>query len=412
MANAFYAQSGGVTAVINTQAAALIEAFRQQNQLKTLYAGQNGILGLLEERLIDTQTLSPDELSKLFHTPGGVFGSCRYKMKRDADCQRAIEVMRAHDIEVFFYNGGNDSQDTTHRLAQMAKAMHVPLTCIGLPKTIDNDLSQTDTCPGFGSVAKYVATSTLEATLDVRAMAKTSTKVFILEVMGRHAGWIAAASALAQHPNCQTPHLILLPEVPFNDQTFLASVKATVEAQGFCVIVASEGIRDQAGQFLSESTNKDAFGHAQLGGVAPILSGRIQQSLGFKTHWAVCDYLQRSARHIASEVDVLQAKALSQRAIEYALAGKSDLMLTIERLSDAPYTWQVNDTPLESVANLERTFPKTWIREDGFHITEEARQYLQAYIIGEAYPSYHQGVPDYLCRDFEIVQRRCAPFKP
>ncbi|HLD17170.1 MAG TPA: 6-phosphofructokinase [Coxiellaceae bacterium] len=399
--NVFYAQSGGPTAVINATACGLIEAARKHPQLGTVFAGHNGITGALKEELLDTSQESEEAIRALLHTPASAFGSCRYRLKpfeQDrSQYERLIEVFKAHDIGYFFYNGGGDSQDTTYKISQMSHAMNYPLTCIGLPKTIDNDLSQTDNCPGFGSVAKYVAISTQEAALDIAGMAATSTKVFILEVMGRHSGWIAAASGLLTQQAGDPPHLILLPEIAFDHEAFLAKVKATVEKEGYCVIVASEGLRETDGRFLKESHDiKDAFGHAQLGGVAPILARLIHHRLGYKFHWAVADYLQRAARHIASQTDVEQAYALGEKAIEFATQGIRDVMLTIERLSHSPYRWQIGTTPLQTVANIERVMPNHYITKDGFHITEKCREYLLPLIQGEAYPPYLNGLPAYI----------------
>lgn len=413
--NAFYAQSGGVTAVINASAQGVISEARQHpEQIGTVYAGLNGILGALHENLIDTAKMSIQAINGLSETPGGAFGSCRYKLKglheHQAEYTRLIEVFKAHNIGYFFYNGGGDSQDTAFKVSQMSQSMNYPLQCIGIPKTIDNDLPFTDTCPGFGSVAKYVAISTLEAGLDIASMAATSTKVFILEVMGRHAGWIAASSALAQESEEQAPHLILLPEVIFDAERFKIAVKKHVDMHGYCVVVASEGIKGTEGKFLSESGTKDAFGHAQLGGVAPVLSNMIQSQLGYKCHWAVSDYLQRSARHIASSVDLAQSQALGEAAVRFALAGKNAVMATIVRKSGAPYTWGIGEVPLEKVANQEHKMPAHYIREDGFHITNACRDYLLPLIQGEAYPHYKNGIPIYTRLNKACIKKKLAAF--
>lgn len=396
--HAIYAQSGGVTAVINASACAVIQTARQYpEKIGKVYAAKFGIIGALNNQLIDTSNQDDLTIAKLLHTPAGAFGSCRHKLKNDGEeFERLIQVFKAHDIGYFFYNGGGDSQDTAHKVATMSQAMGYPITCIGIPKTIDNDLPFTDVCPGFGSVAKYVAVSTLEAGLDVASMAESSTKVFILEVMGRHAGWIAAASGLAGVTPDLPPHLILFPEIRFNPARFLERVKACVEQYGYCVIVASEGIKNEQDQFLSDAGLKDAFGHAQLGGVAPVLAGLIKQELKYKYHWAVSDYLQRSARHIASQVDVDQAYALGKAAVELALQGHNAVMPIIIRESDAPYQWSIGHVPLKDVANQEKKMPREFITADGFGITEACRHYLLPLIQGEAYPPYHQGLPDYV----------------
>ncbi|MFK8069187.1 MAG: 6-phosphofructokinase [Gammaproteobacteria bacterium] len=399
--NAFYAQSGGVTAVINASACGLIQAARENSdKIGKVYAGRNGIIGALTEDLIDTSHESDEDIQALRHTPSGAFGSCRHKLKPTdqgtEEYERIIEVLKAHDIGYFFYNGGGDSQDTSHKMAVMSEKLGYPITCIGVPKTVDNDLPITDNCPGFGSVAKYVAVSIREAGFDVASMAKTSTKVFVMEVMGRHAGWIAAAGALAAEKEGDSPHIILFPEVVFDQVKFLARVKVCVEKYGYCAIVVSEGLQNADGKFMSEAGGTDAFGHAQLGGVAPVIAQIIKDAHGYKYHWAVADYLQRSARHIASKTDVDQAYALGRAAVEFALDGKNAVMPTIVRTSDQPYQWQIGEAPLADVANVEKMMPEEYISEDGFGITDACRQYLQPLIEGEDYPPYKNGLPDYV----------------
>jgi 6-phosphofructokinase 1 len=399
--NAFYAQSGGVTAVINATACGVIETARKhRNRIANVYAGRNGIIGALTEDMIDTNKESERTLAALMKTPGGAFGSARYKLRsleeNKAEYERLIEVFRAHDIGYFFYNGGNDSMDTAHKVSLISKRMGFPVTCLGVPKTVDNDLPVTDCCPGFGSVAKYVAVSTREAALDVLSMAKTSTKVFILEVMGRHAGWIAAAGGLAGSQPGDAPHIILFPEVPFNKRAFLKKVRECVKQYEYCVIVVSEGARYANGKFLAEAGTRDAFGHAQLGGVAPVVAGMVRDNLGFKYHYAVADYLQRSARHIASAVDVKQAYAVGKAAVEFALQGKTAVMPVIKRVSDKPYRWRIESAPLARIANKEKMLPKSYISSDGFGITAAARRYLEPLIKGEDYPKYIKGLPNYV----------------
>ena len=399
--NAFYAQSGGVTAVINATACGVIETARKHRaQIANVYAGRNGIIGALTEDMIDTSKERATNIAALRHTPGGAFGSARYKLKgieeNRAQYERLIEVFRAHDIGYFFYNGGNDSMDTAHKVSQISKKMGFPVQCLGIPKTVDNDLPVTDNCPGFGSVAKYVAVSTREAALDVLSMAKTSTKVFILEVMGRHAGWIAAAGGLAGEKPEDAPHIILFPEVPFKQQAFLRRVRDCVNSYDYCVIVVSEGAQYKNGKFLAEAGTRDAFGHAQLGGVASVVAQMVRDKLGFKYHYAVADYLQRSARHIASATDVKQAYAVGKAAVEFALAGKTAVMPVIKRVSDKPYRWRIDEAPLSRVANKEKMLPARFITKDGFGITEAARRYLQPLIRGEDYPPYVNGLPKYV----------------
>lgn len=409
--NAFYAQSGGVTAVINASAAGVIETARlHTDKIGTVYAGRNGILGALKEELIDTSLFSSAQIAALKHTPAGAFGSCRYKLKglkeNKAEYQRLIAVFEAHNIGYFFYNGGGDSQDTANKVSQISQEMGYPITCIGIPKTVDNDLPFTDNCPGFGSVAKYIAVSIFEASLDVASMAASSTKVFILEVMGRHAGWIAAAGALAQPYADGAPHLILFPEIPFNQAEFLQKVQDTVKSKGYCVIVVSEGTKDLNGKFLAESGLKDAFGHAQLGGVAPFLAQLIKSELGLKNHWAVADYLQRAARHIASKTDVEQAYALGKSAVEFALAGKNAVMPIVVRTQDNPYQWRIDEVSLSDVANVEKKLPREYISEDGYGITPECRRYLTPLIAGEAYPPFENGLPQYIYLPQNVVAKK------
>jgi 6-phosphofructokinase 1 len=414
--NAFYAQSGGVTAVINATAAAVIETAREhRDTIGKVFAGRNGILGALREELIDTGKESRAAIAALKHTPGGAFGSCRYKLRSPeasrAEYERLIAVFRAHGIGYFFYNGGNDSADTAWKVAQLGRTLGYPLTCIGIPKTVDNDLVITDNCPGFGSVAKYVAVSTREAALDVASMAETSTRVFILEVMGRHTGWIAAAAGLAGNGRDEAPHLILFPERPFECTDFLRRVDACVEQYGYCVVVASEGVRDAAGHFLAEGGTRDAFGHAQLGGVAPCLAEMVGTALGYKQHWAVADYLQRSARHIASQTDLKQALAVGRAAVKFAVAGDNAVMPVIKRSSDRPYRWRIDKAPLARIANREKKLPAKFIRRDGYGITECARRYLAPLIVGAAYPPYVHGLPRYVRLKCELAPRKLPSWK-
>jgi 6-phosphofructokinase 1 len=399
--NAFYAQSGGVTAVINASAAGVIDGARKHSRhIGKVYAGRHGIIGGLTEDLIDVSAESAATLRGLRHTPGGAFGSARFKLKgleqNRAEYERLIEVFRAHDIGYFFYNGGNDSMDTAHKVSQIGAALGYPIICVGVPKTVDNDLPLTDCCPGFGSVAKYIAISTREAALDVASMARTSTKVFVLEVMGRNAGWIAAAGGLAAEKAGDAPQIILFPEIAFDQAAFLAKVKHSVENNGYCVIVVSEGTRYADGRFLAEAGTRDAFGHAQLGGVGPVVANLVKEQLGYKYHWAVADYLQRSARHIASKTDVDQAYAVGKAAVEYAVKGMNAVMPAIIRKSSRPYRWAIEPVPLSEVANVEKKVPRSFITADGFGITRACRNYLEPLISGEAYPPYEKGLPAYV----------------
>lgn len=413
--NVFYAQSGGVTAVINATACGVIETVRQyKNKMGKVYAGCNGIIGALTEDLIDTSKESRKTIAGLRYTPGGAFGSCRYKLKslkdNQAEYERLLNVFKAHNIGYFFYNGGGDSQDTAYKIYLLSQKLGYPLSCIGIPKTVDNDLPITDNCPGFGSVAKYVAVSTLEAGLDVASMQATSTKIFIMEVMGRHTGWIAAASGLAMQKKGDAPHIILFPEITFNESLFLQQVDKTVKKYDYCVIVLAEGVKDVSGQFLAEIGTTDAFGHKQLGGAAPVIAQLIKSKLGYKYHWALPDYLQRSARHIAAGLDVKQAYALGKAAVEMAIKGRNAVMPTIVRASSKRYKWSIGEAKLAEVANKEKKLPRSYISRDGFHITQCCRDYLLPLIQGEDYPQYQKGLPIYVQLKKVKVKKKLGNF--
>ncbi len=411
--NAFYAQSGGVTAVINASASGVIETARKHaDKIGTVYAGRNGIIGALTEDLIDTALESAEDIAALRHTPSGGFGSCRFKLKsleaNKREYERLIEVFKAHNIGYFFYNGGGDSADTCYKISQLSEAMGYPIQAIHVPKTVDNDLPITDNCPGFGSVAKYIAVSTLEASFDVKSMAKTSTKLFVIEVMGRHAGWIAAAGALVADQGI--PVVTLFPEIEFNEERFIDKVQLMVQKFGYCTVVVSEGCHYPDGRFLAEQGTRDAFGHAQLGGAAPVVANMVKARLGLKFHWAVADYLQRSARHIASKSDVEQAYALGQVAVELAVAGHNSVMPTVVRKSSSPYVWEIGHAPLSQVANVEKFMPRDFISEDGFGITDACREYLYPLIQGEDYPPYENGLPKYVTLKNQSVAKKLAAF--
>ena len=414
--NAFYAQSGGVTAVINASACGVLETARHHSDaIGKVYAGRNGIIGALTEDLIDTSAESEAAIGALKYTPGAAFGSCRYKLasidQHRAQYERLIEVFRAHDIGFFFYNGGGDSQDTAYKVSQVGAALSYPIVCVGVPKTVDNDLPITDCSPGFGSVAKYLATCIREAAFDLVSMSRTSTKVFALEVMGRHAGWMTAACALAAERKGDAPHVLLLPELGFHEDRFLSKVEQAIEQYGYCVIAVSEGIKRPDGDFVSASGIKDAFGHTQLGGVAPVITNLIAAKLGHKCHWAVADYLQRSARHIASQTDVEQAYAVGRAAVEFAIAGRNAVMPAIRRISDSPYRWDIIEAPLSAVANQEKLLPAEFISADGFGITEPARRYLAPLIVGEAFPPFKNGLPDYVrLQNVPVPKKLATPF--
>jgi 6-phosphofructokinase 1 len=412
--NAFYAQSGGVTAVINASACGVIETARQhKDKIANVYAGRNGIIGALTEDLIDTSQESDDDIAALRHTPAGAFGSCRYKLKsleaNKREYERLIEVFKAHDIGYFFYNGGGDSADTCYKVSQLSETMGYPVQAIHVPKTVDNDLPITDNCPGFGSVAKYIATSALEASFDVRSMSKTSTKLFVLEVMGRHAGWIAAAGGLIEDHDI--PVLVLFPEIDFDQDKFMAKVKAMVEKYDYCTVIVSEGAKHPDGRFLAEQGTRDAFGHAQLGGAAPVVANMVKEALGYKFHWAVADYLQRAARHLASKTDVEQAYATGKAGVELALAGHNAIMPTVKRVSSNPYRWEVGEAPLSEVANVEKFMPREFITEDGFGITAACKEYLLPLIQGEDYPPFTNGLPRFVTLKNAPVEKKLAAFE-
>ena len=411
--NAFYAQSGGVTAVINASACGVIETARKhKDKIGKVYAGRNGIIGALTEELIDTSKESAKAISSLRYTPSGAFGSCRYKLKgleeNKVQYERLIEVFKAHNIGYFFYNGGGDSADTCYKVSQLSEKLGYPVQAIHVPKTVDNDLPITDCCPGFGSVAKYVAVSTLEASFDVASMAKTSTKVFVIEVMGRHAGWIAAAGGLVEEHGI--PVVILFPEIEFDQKKFLANVDAKVKKYGYCSVVVSEGCHYPDGKFLAEQGTRDAFGHAQLGGAAPVVANMVKDALGYKFHWAVADYLQRAARHIASKTDVDQAYALGKAAVELAIKGQNAVMPTVDRISDKPYKWKIGVAPLSKVANVEKFMPRNFITADGYGITAKCRAYLLPLIKGEDYPPFKDGLPQYVRLKNVAVPKKLASF--
>jgi len=415
-ANMFYAQSGGVTSVINASACGVIETARKhRDKIGKVFAGRNGIIGGLREELIDTGKESTSTIAQLRVTPSGAFGSCRYKLKsfeeNEREYHRLVEVFKAHNIRYFLYNGGGDSQDTANKLAQFSIKEDFPITCIGIPKTVDNDLPITDNCPGFGSVAKYVAVSIKEAGLDVASMCESSTKVFVMEVMGRHAGWIAGAAGLATEQEGDAPHIILFPEIPFNRDKFLRKVNSCVKKYGYCAVVVSEGAQNKDGSFLADAGSRDAFGHMQLGGVAPFIANMVKDELGYKYHWAVSDYLQRAARHIASATDVEQAYAMGKAAVEFALAGKNAMMPSIVRNKGKKYGWRVSETRLVDVANVKKTMPRNFITRDGFHITDEAREYFSPLIQGEDYPPYKNGIPQYARLKKILVPKKLKAWK-
>tara|TARA_Y100000766_G_scaffold285136_1_gene306621 strand:+ start:3221 stop:4444 length:1224 start_codon:yes stop_codon:yes gene_type:complete len=406
MKNAFYAQSGGVTSVINSSAFGLFSELKEKVPEANIYVGKNGIVGLIDNEVYDLSK-SKKPLELLLDSPGGMFGSCRYKLPEKEDekfYQDLFKQLDKYSIGHFFYNGGNDSADTCYKISEAAKKLNYSLNAIAIPKTIDNDLAITDNCPGFGSVAKYIATSVKEASLDIKSMCKTSTKVFILEVMGRHAGWIAAAAELANDDENTYVHKILIPEIPLNEEAFLAGVQKDVEEFGYSVIVASEGLKNQNGKFYSASDKKDSFGHNQLGGLAPKLANLIDKNLNYKYHWSVSDYLQRSARHISSKTDIEQAISVGKAAANMALNNKNGFMPVICRDSNSPYSWSIKESELMHIANKEKTIPANFISEDGFRISQNGVDYLKPLTIGESYPKYRDGIPVYEQLDLHLAK--------
>ena len=404
--NALYAQSGGVTSVINSSAYGVILQLKETQSDALIYAAKDGILGIINDNVYDLQkTQKP--LNLLLNSPAGMFGSCRYKLPEITEKEfynKMFEKLDKRSIKYIFYNGGNDSADTCLKIALAAKGIGYDLNAIAVPKTIDNDLIVTDNCPGFGSVAKYVATSAMEASLDLKSMCKTSTKVFVLEVMGRHAGWIAAAAELA-NTLCSDiyVHKILLPEVPFNEEKFLQGVESDISKFGYSVIVASEGLKDSNGNLYSEAGQKDSFGHSQLGGLSPKIAKLIKDKIGLKYHWAVSDYLQRSARHLSSMTDIEQAIAVGRYAVDFALSGKTGIMPVIKRVSNDPYRWEIAEGDLSEIANQEKLVPDNYIAENKFRINSSGIAYLKPLIQGESFPDFFSGLPKYEQLDLHLA---------
>lgn len=413
--NLLYAQSGGVTAVINATAAGVIATARQASgEIGQVLAARNGILGVLRETLVDTAGLSVRDLERLRSTPGGAFGSCRFDLdpadRNPAQYDRLFAVLAAHDVGCFLYNGGNGSMETCRQIQAAADARGYPLTVLGVPKTVDNDIVLTDCCPGFGSAAKYLATSIREVGLDLNAMTTGSGRAFVLEVMGRNAGWLAAACALAAEDDDAAPHLILLPEVAFDEAAFLARVKSVVERSGSCAIVVAEGVRGLGGKVLSIQ-DRNQKGYIQLGGAGEVIAEKIHTGLGYKVHYALADYLQRSARHIASRTDTAQAFGVGKAAVRRAIAGNCGVV-GIERLSDEPYLWRTTLQAFDLVANLERQVPPEFIAPDGFGVTDAFRRWCRPLIAGEDWPPFRDGLPDYLRLQLPLVPPRLAPYAP
>jgi 6-phosphofructokinase 1 len=410
--NLLYAHSGGVTAVINASAAAVIAAAHARpERVGKVFAARRGILGVLAEDLYDTEAFDEEALARLMLRPGGAFGSCRFDLPSE-DGQRVtdrlFEVFAAHDIGYFLYNGGNGSMDAVARLHDAARERGYPLVCVGVPKTVDNDIVGTDCCPGFGSAAKYLATSMLEAGLDIASMVGSRGSVFVMEVMGRNTGWLAAATALAANGDPDAaPHIVLVPEATFDEEAFLAEVRRVTERLGYCAITVAEGIRRPDGSLIMEKS-RDPRGYVQLGGAGSAIARMIHERLGYKHHWAIPDYLQRSAGHWLSAVDHAQAVAVGRAAVELALDGHGGVFPAIRRLADAPYHWEVAEEDTGRIANLERRLPPAFVRADGLHVTQAACDYIRPLIQGEVAQATRDGLPDYGPLPLVMVPRRLA----
>jgi len=411
--NLLYAQSGGVTPVINASAYGAIRAALTLPQIKEVYAAKNGIQGVLDEELYHLNAENPNEIEKIPYTPGGIFGSCRVKISsREGDpdwekLERIFEVFRAHDIGYFLYNGGNDSMETAHAISAYAKENGLDLRVIGIPKTVDNDLLYTDYCPGYGSAAKFTATAILEATKDLKSMSASSTKVFILESMGRHAGWLAASSALSRVNGEAGPSVILLPEIPFSEEAFLTRVEEEIRTKGFCSVVASEALKDDNGDFISTAGYTDSFGNVQLGKICFTLEKIVREKLNVKVHTGLPDYLQRSSRHIASLADWQDAIEAGARSVFWMVHDRlSDMMTVIIRDMSTPYIRHFDFVPLSKIAGKTRTLPAEYIDAEALNVTEGFMEYALPLIKGEAPDNYHLGIPVYANLKYVMEKKR------
>ena len=414
MMNLLYLQSGGVSSVINVSACGVLEeAYRHSQLITGIYSAAFGIHGLLNEEIYDVTNLNKETLRAIRCMPGGVFGSSRHRIvdahEDDSEYQRLLNIFRAHGISCFLYNGGGGSMAAAEKIADYCRTLNFPISCIGIPKTIDNDMEQTDNCPGYGSVAKFTATTTREAGLDVASTYTSSTKVLLMEVMGRHAGWIAAAAGLAQQEVDDPPHLIIFPERPLNKKDFLNKVDECVKRIGYCVVIVAEGARGEDGEYIN--ANVTSSGHRQLGGAAMVLAILIKELLGYKYHCVISDYLQRSARHLSSQVDVEHAYAVGSAAVRYALAGKDCVVPMITRISSSPYKWKINEVSLKVVANKEKFLPQSYISKDGYGISDTAREHILPLIQGEAYPIYQDGLPQMTRHRFPLLTKKLLPWK-
>ncbi|KUJ75795.1 6-phosphofructokinase [Thiomicrospira sp. XS5] len=416
--NVIYAQAGGVTAVINASAAGVIEMVkRHPEKFGKVYAAINGIVGVLEERLTDASRFSEDTLDRLKTQPGAAFQACRFDLdgidENPGQYQRVLEVFRTYDIGYFFYNGGNGSMVTAQKVADYCSAHGHPVTCIGVAKTIDNDLALSHCSPGFGSAAKYIATSLLEATMDLFSMHNTSTKFFALEAMGRNVGWLTIAGGLIKTAMPDVPLLILPAERPFERSKFLDRVQHLIDTKGYCVCIVSEGLMDMDGHYISienvEHTHNNDY--TQLGGVAHTLSGLVSNTFNCKTHSAVPDYLQRSASHLVSQTDWEMAYRAGKAAVQAALDGKHGVLPVIEVIDTHPLVWRYKNVDLFEVADLEKSVPDEFLTEDGMDITPAAIDYLLPLIKGERHIQYCNGLPDIYPMQFELVEQQLPKYK-
>jgi 6-phosphofructokinase 1 len=399
--NLLVAQSGGPTAVINSSIAGVISEAGRHECIEEIYGGMNGVYGILQENLIDIGEENTKSIQSLKHTPAAALGTCRYKInfKTDAeqaekDMNRLFEVIEAHNIRYFFYAGGNDSQDTTNKVHLEAAKRGYDIRAIGVPKTIDNDLPHTDHTPGYGSVIKYNATTVMEVGADLRSQATDEGSCCIIEVMGRSAGWIAAGTVLAKEREDDPPHIILLPEIPFNETKFLVKAMDTVTKNGYCVVVVGEGLKDTEGNEIgADKTKLDAFGHPVLAGAAERLAEIVEPALNLKTRTVKLGYAQRAAAHYASQTDVDEAFACGEAAVRAAIEGQSGFMVKLVRESDEPYKWSTGLQPLEDIANQEAFIPRDWISEDGWLPNEKFEKYARPLIQGELHLPTKGGLP-------------------
>jgi 6-phosphofructokinase 1 len=415
--NLLVAQSGGPTAVINASVAGVIQEAGKHPFIEEIYGGLNGILGILNEDLVDLNEEKAKSIEGLKYTPAAALGTCRYKLdfkkkpeRANADIERVFEVLQAHNIRYFFYAGGNDSQDTADKIHQRAVERGYEMRVIGVPKTIDNDLPHTDHCPGYGSVIKYAAATVMEIALDVGTMATEEGSCCVVEVMGRSAGWIAAGTVLAKRAPNDAPHIILLPEIPFDEAAFLQKVKEVAAACRSCIVVVGEGLKDHKGEEVAADRSRmDAFGHPVLSGAAEHLESVVQAKLGLKSRSVKLGYAQRAAAHFASATDSAEAVACGEAAVRAAVEGKSGFMVKLVRLKENPYRWTTDLQPLGDIANVEHLVPREWISEDGFLPNEKFVEYARPLIEGEVKVPVEGGLPKYVVLEKVRIEKKLPP---